>query len=86
MSRRAIQKKLAKKFKAGDVVTWGTKRVSHRVVEVQDHGVLVDSTSEQFGELQRDGRLFTFIPFVPVRKYGRDIGPPEHTTMKPDVP
>jgi hypothetical protein len=85
MTRRAIQKKLAKKFQVGDAVTWGNKRIAHRIVEVQAHGVVVDSTSTKFGQQQRDGRLFTFIPFVPVRKYGMDVGPPEHTTMKPEV-
>jgi hypothetical protein len=85
MTRRSIQKKLAKKFQVGNVVTWGNKRIAHRIVEVQAHGVVVDSTSTKFGQQQRDGRLFTFIPFVPVRKYGMDVGPPEHTTMKPEV-
>jgi hypothetical protein len=85
MTRRAIQKKLGKKFQVGDVVTWGNKRIAHRIVEVRARGVMVDSTSTKFGQVQRDGRLFTFIPFVPVRKYGMDIGPPEHTDMKPDV-
>ena len=85
MTRRAIQKKLTKKFQVGDVVTWGNKRIAHRIVEVQAKGVLVDSTSAKFGQSQRDGRLLTFIPFVPVHKYGIDVGPPEHTDMKPDV-
>ena len=85
MSRHAVDNKLVKKFKVGDVVTWGNKRVAHRVVDVQKHGVFVDSTSAKFGERQRDGRLFTFIPFVPVRRYGMDVGPPEHTALKPDV-
>ena len=35
MSHNAIQKKLAKKFKVGDVVTWGRKRIAHRIVEVR---------------------------------------------------
>jgi hypothetical protein len=86
MTRRAIQKKLGKKFQVGDVVTSGNKRIAHRIVEVQAQGVVVDSTATKFGLPQRDGRLFTFIPFVPVRKYGTDIGPPEHTTIKPDAP
>lgn len=86
MRRRALQKKLAKKFNVGDVVTWGNKRIAHRIVEVQAQGVVVDTTSTKFGLAQRDGRLFTFIPFVPVRKYRMDVGPPEHTAMKLDVP
>jgi hypothetical protein len=85
MSRRAIQKKLIKKFKVGDVVTWGNKFVAHRVVEVRAQGVVVDSTSVEYGKRQRDGRLFTFIPFVPIREYGSDVGPPEHTDMKADM-
>jgi len=85
MSHHAIRKKLAKKFKVGDVVTWGNKFIAHRVVEVRQRGVMVDSTSQRYGARQRDGRLFTFIPFVPVRQYGMDVGPPEHTNMKPDV-
>ena len=85
MSRRALQKKLAKKFQVGNVVTWGHKRIAHRIVEVQAQGVIIDSTSAKFGKPQRDGRLFTFIPFIPVRRHGMDIGPPEHTDMKPDV-
>lgn len=85
MGRRALRKKLARKFQVGDVVTWGRKHIAHCVVEVQAQGVLVDSTSAKFGKPQRDGRLFTFIPFIPARRHGMDIGPPEHTDMKPDV-
>jgi hypothetical protein len=48
MTRRAVQKKLAKKFNVGDVVTWGNKRIAHRIVEVQSQGVVVDSTSAKF--------------------------------------
>lgn len=83
MTRRATQKKLKKKFKVGDVVTWGHKQIAHRIVEVQAKGVVVDSTASGFGQPQGGGRLFLFVPFVPVRRYGVDLGPPEHTAMKP---
>ena len=58
MTRRAIQKKLAKKFQVGDVVIWGTKRIAHRIVEVQAHGVVVDSTSTKFGQQRRPRHTF----------------------------
>lgn len=35
MRRHAIEKKLAKKFKVGDIVTWGNKLIAHRVIDVQ---------------------------------------------------
>lgn len=42
---RAQRKKAKRKFKVGDAVTWGTGAISHRVIEVQEHGVVVDATS-----------------------------------------
>lgn len=47
--------------------------------------IVVDSTSAKSGQVQRDGRLFTFVPFVTTRAYGMNLGPPELTAMKPDV-
>lgn len=85
MSRRAIQKKLVKKFKVGDVVTWGNKLIAHRVTMVCRDGVYVDSTATNYGEPMRDGRRRVFVPYVTRRQHGIDIGPPEHTTMSPDV-
>lgn len=80
----AIRKKLGKKFKVGDVVTWGHKFVAHRVVIVERDGVHVDATSSGFGELQPDGRRFVFVPFVPTGCSKGLKGPPEHTDMAPD--
>jgi hypothetical protein len=39
---RAQRKKAKKTFKVGDVVTWGLGLISHRVIEVLEHGVKVD--------------------------------------------
>lgn len=42
---RAQRKRARKQFAVGDVVTWGTGLISHRVVEVTDRGCVVDVTS-----------------------------------------
>lgn len=42
---RAERKKAVKKFKAGDVVTWGNGATAHRVVEVDRRGCVIDVTS-----------------------------------------
>lgn len=42
--KRAERKKMQKKFKVGDIVTWGLKIKSHRIVEVCEDGVYVDAT------------------------------------------
>jgi hypothetical protein len=84
VSNHAIRKKLAKKFKVGDIVTWGYRRVAHRIIEVCRDGVYVDSTSSNCGELMRDGRRRLLVPYIARRRRGVD-GPPEHTTLPPDV-
>lgn len=75
MTRRAIRKKQTKKFKVGDVVTWGFCWVSHVVTEVTDKGVWVDTTSADYYQ----DRLF--LSFAPT---GREFGPPVHSDLKPD--
>lgn len=45
MTRRAVRKKLFRRFKVGDLVTWGSGQVSHPVVEVTRMGVVVDASS-----------------------------------------
>ena len=42
---RAERKKAQKQFKVGDVVTWGSGTISHRVVAVTERGVVVDVTA-----------------------------------------
>lgn len=42
MSKRAIRKKALRKFKVGDLVTWGLGLCAHKIIEVQALGVLVD--------------------------------------------
>jgi hypothetical protein len=85
-TNRAVRKKLGKKFKVGDVVTWGLRVIAHRVVKLDAAGVFVDTTSADIGVRQKDGRLWMLVPFVPVRAYGYAEGPPEHTDMIPDQP
>ncbi len=46
---RAQRKKARRSFHVGDVVTWGDGSWSHRVLEVQAFGVIVDATSAGFG-------------------------------------
>ena len=44
---RAQRKKAMRQFKPGDVVTWGTGTIAHRVVEVTREGVVIDVTSQK---------------------------------------
>lgn len=45
---RAQRKKAKRQFKVGDVVTWGVRAISHRILQVQEHGVVVDAASAGF--------------------------------------
>lgn len=83
MSRRAIRKKLSRKFQVGDVVTWGYAVTAHRVTEVTSRGLWVDSTSTGFGERKEGDRLWTFVTFT--REDCHWKSPPRHTDRKPDV-
>jgi hypothetical protein len=74
-TRRAIRKKAVKKFKVGDVVTWGQRRIAHKVIEIDSQGVWVDATSV--------GLIRYFVHFAPGNK--REPGPPEHTDIPPDI-
>lgn len=80
---RQIRKKLSKKFKVGDVVTWGNGYIAHRVVSVNPQGVWVDSTSSGYGTRQKDGTRHLFIPFAGHERY-QPSGPPVHTDLEPD--
>lgn len=83
-SRRAIRKKMQKKFRPGDVVTWGQGVRSHRVLAVRPTGILVDSTSSGFGRLGSDGRRTILVEFSPASRSHRCFGPPWHATFPPD--
>jgi hypothetical protein len=83
-TRRAVRKKLGKKFQVGDVVTWGYGLISHRVAEVTSTGVYVDTTSQNFGQPIADGRRRMFIEFSPGSKSHRCPGPPRHSELAPD--
>lgn len=48
---RAELKKQRKKFRVDDMVTWGTGVNSHKVLEVQERGLIVDAISAGFGKL-----------------------------------
>jgi hypothetical protein len=73
------------KFKIGDVVTWGFKRVAHRVIAVTEFGVVVDSTSSDFGAIDDHGRRTMLIEFAPGSKSNRCPGPPILAShMEPD--
>jgi hypothetical protein len=43
---RAVRKKMRRRFKVGNMVTWGLKVVANRVVEVTDDGLLVDASKD----------------------------------------
>lgn len=67
---RAQRKKAWRKFKVGDVVTWGLGIVSHVIVEKLSHGVMVDVTSRREKEkfyphhkVTKDGRYLYFVAF-----------------------
>ena len=68
-SQKSTRKKLAKKFKVGDIVTWGNKQTKHEVLEVTKDGVMV--CGEPYCKT-------ILIPFVTEYRYGLAIGPPEH--------
>ena len=75
MTRRAIRKRLRRKFRAGDLVTWGLGLVWHPVLRVERLGVVVDTTSSGVGR-QEDGRLVMLIEFAPGSRSRRCPGPP----------
>lgn len=95
---RAQRKKAMKQFSVGDVVTWGTGSVSHRVVAVTDRGVVVDVTSqptcESWSIKQGDGRYYLLVlfdsnmqgpgPQCRFREHGVCAGPVRHSTSEPD--
>lgn len=74
----AERKKLKRQFKVGDVVTWGLGRVSHRIIEVKEHGVIVDAISEGYGLL--------FVSFDKNNRNRSGRGPVRHSLNKPDSP
>lgn len=43
MSKRAIRKKAIRKYKVGDLVTWGSGLCAYPIVEVQALGVVVNA-------------------------------------------
>lgn len=64
---RAGLKREAKKFKVGDLVTWGNQSESDVVVEVTRTGLFVDVTgkkdAEYFATRRVDDRLHYFVAF-----------------------
>jgi len=60
MGLRAQRKKMAKKFRVGDIVTWGNGSVNAKVDEVSSAGLYVNT-------VMSDGRPAPryFVPFVP---------------------
>ena len=76
MTRRAERKRLRRKFKVGDLVTWGAGRVAHPVIDVTALGVVVDSTASGFGHADRHGRLTMLIEFAPGSRSHHSPGPP----------
>lgn len=57
---RAQRKKAKKSFKVGDVVTWGLGLISHRVVEVLEHGVKVDISKSELAKSYGDTYFVAF--------------------------
>jgi len=66
---RAQRKKAQRKFKVGDVVTFGIRTWAHRVVDVTPRGVVIDVTSckdimpsiDWWARKQADGRYFMTV-------------------------
>lgn len=75
MTRRAARKKLGRKFAVGDLVTWGNRSVSRRVLQVTSKGVIVDTTEDGVGS-RSGGRLTMLIEFAPGSRSRRCPGPP----------
>ena len=71
MGLRADRKKMAKKFRIGDIVTWGRGIIDAEVVEVSHDGLYVDTKLEDGTPAPRH-----FVPYVPGPKYGSTIEPP----------
>lgn len=90
---RAERKKAQRIFKVGDVVTWGTGVVAHRVVRVAPEGLYVDVTSEegasQYASRQPDGSYWLLVLYdgnmrrLDAYKAGASRGPPRHTDAVP---
>jgi uncharacterized protein YkvS len=78
---RAQRKKAKRKFKVGDVVTWESGTISHRVIEVQEHGVVVDATSAGYSRyfVAFDGNARNGVYH---REGGRGV---RHSSDAPDV-
>jgi len=57
---RAQRKKAKKTFKVGDVVTWGLGLISHRVIEVLEHGVKVDISKSDIAKYYGDTYFVAF--------------------------
>ena len=65
MGIRADRKKMARKFKVGDVVTWGCGLARSEIIEIDHTGVYVkDETTKRH-----------FVPFAPGPKYGEIMEP-----------
>jgi hypothetical protein len=75
---------MRRRFRVGDVVTWGNGSLAHEVVEVRPDGVVVDSTSSGSGEPLGGGKLATFVPFAQgsARERGAN-GPPRLAAPRP---
>lgn len=83
-TRRAIRKRMRRKFRVGDVVTWGHGFIAHRVIAVHADGVVVDTTSVGIGRLDDEGRRVMLIEFAPGSRSYRCPGPPRHSDLEPD--
>lgn len=75
-TRKSTRKKMERKFRPGQWVTWGNGSVSHEILSVEKLGVVVDSTSSGFGRPDKQGRLTMLIEFAPGSKSHRCPGPP----------
>ena len=88
--KRSVRKRLKKQYKAGDLVTWGSGASSHRVVEVQEHGVVVDVTgvegAGQWAERQKDGGHHLYVSFDRNNRSRSGRGPIRHAcTSEPPL-
>lgn len=64
---RTNHRRLKKKIKIGDVVTWGRGILYHKVIEIRGNGILVDVSNDPkakgYTTKHSDGKWYYFVPF-----------------------
>jgi hypothetical protein len=67
-STRTNHRRLKKKLKIGDQVTWGKCLLIHEVIEIKGDGIIVDVSNDpkasQYTNLQINNKLCYFVNFA----------------------